>query len=257
MSEKVRILNDDGADLFREYLSRLRDGSREPAPKHILFDSKYSSEFDSNVTIGSGPFLSREDFGRRLNQWLAPEERRTISRQAGLWNWLALYFLDDLCPVGSKGQRSMPLAPSHYVLEKKFVYNRYYRHLVRFSWLSVGFHGAAARILLTAAEVGASGIGQWGDVSERLGAYQGIFGSQTVIKAAGLIFMDATDKIIRGAAGSGPGSARRFVAVLKQLGLTYDLRTAAAEDIIALLPKEFDRFKREYEKRLPRGNSRG
>lgn len=243
MGKRVRVLNDEGTRLFREYLGRVRGGAVEAAPQHLLTNDRTSSPFEPELTVETGPFASREDFGKRLEGWLAPAERRVISRDAGFWNWLALYFFDDLCPTAAGGRRKM-LALPHYVLEGRFAHNRYYRHLVRFAWLSVAVHGSGARVLLASAGKGGSGIGQWGELSEQLGAYQGVFGSRTAVEAAGQLFVDGAGGVVRGAASpSGPGSVRRFAAVLKQFVMTYDLRTAAVEDVIALLPKEFDRFR--------------
>ena len=253
MGERVRLLNEEGTSLFRDYLGRVRGGATDTPPTNLLIDPSTSHPFDSELVINRGPFSSREEFGEKLSNWLSAAERRVISREAGLWNWLALFYFDDLAPPTADGHRRL-LAIPHYLLEGRFAHNRYYRHLVRFAWLSVTEHGTSSRILLASAGKASAGVGQWGDISEQLGAYQGVFGSRTAVRAANGLFIDPSKGVVRGAAsGSGPGSVRRFSQVLKQFTLTYDLRTAAAEDVIALLPKEFDRFRREYEKR--RGKS--
>ncbi len=52
-------------------------------------------------------------------------QRRRLSRDAGLWNWLALRYFEQLCPPDAKGVRK-PMAAGHYVLEGRFAHNRYY-----------------------------------------------------------------------------------------------------------------------------------
>jgi hypothetical protein len=52
-----------------------------------------------------------------------------------------------------------------------------------------------------------------------------------------------TGQAKRGAAGKGNGSARRLVKVLKQFDLTYYREDMDADEIISLLPDEFDRFR--------------
>ena len=46
----------------------------------------------------------------------------------------------------------------------------------------------------------------------------------------------------RGAAGRGPGSARRLAEVLGQFDMTWDLYSMSASSILDILPKEFNRF---------------
>jgi hypothetical protein len=46
----------------------------------------------------------------------------------------------------------------------------------------------------------------------------------------------------RGAAGSGPGSARRFADILNQFDLTWDLYAMKMLAIRQMMPAEFKRF---------------
>lgn len=249
MPERVRVLNDDGARLFREFVERAKAGSTEAAPRHLLADARTSAPFEPEVFVEDRSFGSRQEFGQYLTQALARAARRRISREAGLWNWLALFYFDQLCPPDGSGRRRV-LDADHYVLEGRFAYTRYYRHLVRFAWFAVSAHGDDAKAMLAAAGKGAAGIGQWGDMSEQLGGYQGIFGSRTVQIVAARLFLDEDGGVIRGAASrSGPGSVRRLATVLKQFSLTYDLRTAQPDAVIRLLPPEFERFRRDYLRR--------
>jgi hypothetical protein len=65
-----------------------------------------------------------------------------------------------------------------------------------------------------------------------------------LIAAIGSLVWDVDrGRLKRGFAGSGPGSARRVQIVAKQFGLTYDLHSMRPEQILALLPREFDRFR--------------
>jgi hypothetical protein len=47
----------------------------------------------------------------------------------------------------------------------------------------------------------------------------------------------------KGSGGKGGGSARRLSDVLKQFNMNYDFYAIKSDDLINLLPKEFDRFK--------------
>jgi hypothetical protein len=42
---------------------------------------------------------------------------------------------------------------------------------------------------------------------------------------------------------SSPGTLLRFIDIIQQLDLTYDLYSMSGEEILALLPPEFDKWK--------------
>lgn len=257
MADRVRMLNENGTARFRDFLLQARGDGTGGAPLHLLTDPEMSEEFEPHVEVLRGAASTRLEFGQRLLEWLSPADPRAISRNAGLWNWLALYFLDDLAPPDASGGRRL-LAVPHYLLDAAFSYNRSYKHLVRFAWLSCLTHGAHARVLLAAAQKKDQGIGQWGEVAEQLGAYQWVFGSRAVVAAAVQLFLDDDGVVGRGVASkSAGGSARRLAAVCNQLLLTFDLNATAPERLIGLLPGEFGRWKRNLEKRQRRSADHG
>lgn len=47
-----------------------------------------------------------------------------------------------------------------------------------------------------------------------------------------------------------PGSLRRFIAVLSQLDLTYDLFGVSGKDIVSILPPEFDQWRKFAPRKL-------
>lgn len=243
MPEAVRTLTEAGSRLFREYVERQRGGGAEPPPFHLLTDDEASAPagFDARVEVRD--FASRADFGRYLVEAFNGVERRRLSRDAALWNWLALRYFDQLCPPDGKGVRK-PMAAGHYVLEGRFAHNRYYRHLVRAAWYAMALHGEDGVILLTSAGKPTPGIGQWGEISEQLAGYQDILGSRTAMVVAARLYLDPAQGTKRGAASpGGGGSVRRLSTVLRQLALTHDLRTAAPDEVIAMLPDEFAPFR--------------
>lgn len=243
MLEAVRNLNEEGSRLFREFVERVKKGSSEAPPWHLLTDEATSVESDVAASVEVKPFGTRAEFGRYLVAQFAHVERRRLSRDAGLWNWLALRFFDQLCPPVASGTRKV-LAPGHYVLEGRFAHNRYYRHLVRAAWYAMALHGEHGTILLTSAGKATPGVGQWGELSEQLAGYQDILGSRTAVLVAAALFLDAEGKTVRGAASpDGPGSVRRLSTVLRQLAMTHDLRTAAPTEVVAMLPDEFEGFR--------------
>jgi hypothetical protein len=243
MPENVRTLTEDGARLFREYVDRQRGRGAEPPPIHLLTDEATSAPLGVDVSVEVRNFASRIEFGRYLAEVFKGVERRRLSRDAGMWNWLALRYFDQLCPPDAKGLRK-PMAAGHYVLEGRFAHNRYYRHLVRAAWYAIALHEDDGAVLLTSAGKPTPGVGQWGDISEQLSGYQDILGSRTAMIVAARLYLDAELGTKRGAASpSGGGSVRRLSMVLRQLAMTHDLRTAAPDAVIAMLPDEFEPFR--------------
>lgn len=56
----------------------------------------------------------------------------------------------------------------------------------------------------------------------------------------------ATARPKRGVAGNGRGAALRFGKVVRQLDLTFDPEVMSADEFIAILPKEFAKWKDAY-----------
>lgn len=230
----VRVLNAEGLDKFAEYLALLRSNPKALPPVALLDDGRYSDPFEPSVSIEPVAFASAYEIGKHLQLVFAACEDRLISRNHGLWSWLALYYFDQLCKPDANGDRK-PLEDAVYVLEERFSFRRYYRHAVRTPWLAVGEHGEYAKVLLLT-----SGKGTRTDINEQLGAYQHLFANKTIIASAYAMYFDKEQqKPRRGAGGKGGGSARRLASIARQLELTYDLQECTPKIFLSLLPKEF------------------
>jgi hypothetical protein len=69
--------------------------------------------------------------------------------------------------------------------------------------------------------------------------------SKPLIAAISSLVWDADKTTFKRGFGSknGPGTARRVAVFAKQFRLTYDLDSMLPEQVLALLPREFDRFR--------------
>lgn len=190
------------------------------------------------------PYKSAYELGEYLsNTVLNGIKKHSISREYRLWNWLSLYLFDLLCPAVN-GRRSLLEYPA-YILDKEFVYQRYYRHLVRSAWVLVSVHGEYSKVLLTPGSANHSNpVAIRTDLQMQLSATQGFVESHSVVKAAYSLYYDTKlDKLKSGSSTKGDGSPRRLVAVLNQFDLTYDLHASPDETIVKLMPTDFKRFK--------------
>jgi hypothetical protein len=160
------------------------------------------------------------------------------TRDKGLWAWLALLWFDQLAPAvrGSRkvGEQAKWLPESGW---------KYYRHLVLGAYLIYATnHDRPQRALALLHNPPHTP----GELVGQLAATQDVAQSKAAIGAATTLYYD-TDRgtMKRGAGGSGAGSPRRLRTVLDQLDRTFDLQSLNEDRLLALLPAEFDRYKRD------------
>ena len=251
MTDAVRLLNDDGIALFQKFIGQLKVDPTASLPLHLLQDPSTSLDAPFAATIQNKPhgrnFQSAYELGEYLcSDVLSGVSKPAISRDYRLWNWLALYLFDVLCPIAG-GQRA-PLETAAYVFDKQFNYARYYRHLVRSAWVLVAVHGTYSKVLLTPGTRNhANPVAVRTDIQMQLSATQAFVESSNVVKTAYALYYDeSTDRLKAGSATKGDGAPRRLVSVLNQFDLTYDLHASPAETILRLMPNEFDRFKGKH-----------
>jgi hypothetical protein len=191
-------------------------------------------------------YPNRYEFGRDLTMRLSALDPAAISNDRGLWSWLALFSFDQLCPTGSDGKRKLD-KQYRYILSSD--YRHYYRHLVRTPWQLSRDHGPNSRFLLLGTNDGADSLRRHGDILEQLGGTQSIIRSRPVIAEASRLYSDPlSGRPRKGAAGKGGGSIRRFARVLRQLDLTFDPELMPPGGLSAILPVEFDGWKKSSAK---------
>lgn len=234
---RVRILNEAGLQRFRDFVAEAKVDSSLSPPREMLEDGRFSEPFIPEIEVGQKQFENAYEFGLYLNSVLSECEPREISRNHALWSWLALFFFDVIAKPAASGNRKI-LEEAVYVLDKRFSFQRYYRHLVRTPWLAVRMYGEQAKVLLIA-----SGSGTRTEVNEQIGAYPDLFGCKTVIDATYRLYFDVeAQKPKRGTSGKAGGTPRRLAAVVRQLQLTYDLNDCPVEEFLRLLPQEFSKW---------------
>lgn len=249
MSDLVRTLNAKGMAVFDSYVSSITTGPSTAPPRNILINPELSNVLELEVEIeerpGGRPFTSRFEFGNYLRNKLIAADQAKIIRNYGLWNWLSLYYFDQICPASSDGSRKV-FAKELYVISPTQIYRQYFRHLVRAPWLIVSDHGDNAKVLLIGSERrDEAPLAGRGYIFEQLASRQNILNNQTIIDGAQQLYFDERSGRPRyGAGGKGAGSSRRYALVVQQLELTFDTRACDVKQLLSLLPKEFDDWKK-------------
>jgi len=204
----------------------------------LMSDQILSEEVDPPIFVEVQDFASRRAAAEYLTSVLAPLDWDSIENDAGLWTWIAAAWIDVLAPVSSGTRRlgqinRWLLAPNEW--------KRYYRHLLAGPCYIYKAHAddpdrADAALC--------SSVAKPGEVAEQVANRLDLVRSPGIMGAITALYFDrATGTLKRGAAGKErPGTSRRLGPVLKQLDRTWDIQDLSSEEVLALLPSEFDRF---------------
>lgn len=233
----IRTLTQQGLDEFSNYIQEIRQGIIKSSPVDVLSKEPYSIEFNPSIKIENCRFATRMEMGKHLSGVLTGIERNRLLKEFGMWSWLVLFWFDQLCPPDANGIRKVRES-ARYICSMD--YTDWYRHLVAAPWDIFSLHGEFSRLFLT------DEIHKHNDFVEQLGARQNIISSKSIIEAADKLYWgthkntpkrNATNRKIA-------GNLRRFIMMTEQFGLTYDLYKMSADDILSLLPHEFDRWRK-------------
>jgi len=231
---KAQKLRSAGQRDFERMVEQMRIGELSKSPAHLLQDQLAVEKLGFDVEVKEGGFSSRQEMGEHLVAALAGVDRALFIGDRGFWDWLALQWFDDLCPVKASGERK-PSEAASYVMSED--YKRRYRHAVYVTWQLVETHGENARFLLFKEP------SVRGELTEQLMARQYYLSCCGLIEAVKRLYWDeSTGSLKRGAGGKGAGSPRRLVGWLQQIEVTFDLHSMSADQLLALIPDEFGKF---------------
>jgi len=233
---KLRRLNERGIAEFRGYLQQIRDGAEFRASPAILYLDDYSTPLPRAIEIEPRPFANKFDAGQSLAQLLA-DLPAAMTSDPGLWSWLALYTFDQLSPVDTEGRRR-PREDYHYIPSDESGWLRD-RHLLAGPYKLFTLHNEHSRLLLYPP------VHQHGAFVYDLGHRRDLITNRGLIEAMDLLYWDSKrHRPKRGATTtSKAGNLRRLITVIQQVDFNYDLHGMRAEEILRLLPAEFDEWK--------------
>ncbi len=222
---------------FERFLTARRLDPNAPCPNELLSSPEMSEPLSFRVELNTVEFATRLDASQYLADCCRDLEPDSFERNTGFWSWLALYYFDQLCPKGMKPGESY-----RYILATGGGTNEIwhaYRHLLASPFLIYKANLSDPPLALLCGPVY-----RHGEVAEQLASSMDLITNPVILAVANQLYFDpSANGLRRGGGGKGPGSPRRFVSVIKQLDLTYDLYGLSSVDLLALLPPEFDRFK--------------
>ncbi|ACG75142.1 hypothetical protein AnaeK_3935 [Anaeromyxobacter sp. K] len=242
MSIAIRKLNEKGTAQFAAYVQEIRNGATAPPPLGLLEDPNTSLPVPGGAAIEPKTFPTRGDAAKYLVGALAKVPQAEVDHSPALWNWLSLYFFDQVCPPLASGKRKV-LKQYHYVLppvSDPEHFRHYYRHMLAGAFRIRRQHPSSGKVFLAGAPH------KFDDFNEQVASRQELISNPAIVGALDVLYYDPAMKRPKRGAGSNkrkPGTLRRFVNVIQQLDLTYDLYSLSTDQLLDLLPREFDRWR--------------
>ncbi|MBJ7354359.1 MAG: hypothetical protein JHC98_05995 [Thermoleophilaceae bacterium] len=247
MSTPLRRFNDAGRNAFANAVAEYRDDPARPSPAKLIHSDEHCEDVSgSTVELEKRPFVNRFEFAEYLHQALGQRWRKGLELDRGLVDWVDAFYFEALTQTDGKlkvGEDARHVASS--------AFNRAYRHLVAGPLWSYELHGENARALLS------TRLSTGGDYFEQLASRQQLHTNPTIISTAQRLYFDGSaNKLRKGALSIGrPGELRRFITLVQQLDLNFDLYDMSVERLVDLLPEEFDVWTTQDDG-VPRGDER-
>jgi hypothetical protein len=236
---KLCRFNSDGITAFANYRMRLSLEPTLPPPRELLADPALAEVVSEKAEVTARSFADRLEVGRFLNDLIDHAAVPLPERDSGLWAWLTLFFFDEVCPPDGAGRRDpkdearlLPILDNH---------QRFYRHLLLGPFLIVRAHRDQPERALAFLK---QPLWRPGDIVEQLASRKELVTNRAVAELATRLYYDGTTSTFRrGASSKIRGAARRLADVMNQFDLTWYLYGMTSDEILSLLPKEFDRFR--------------
>lgn len=240
MKLRIRQFNAEGLSMFAFYLEEIRQNIQNRIPHDFITDNAYTVELADEIIIENTDFENKSDFIQYIYPLVKKIRIDNLYYRSTLWSWLSALFFDTICPQLEDGSRNVE-SFDRYILNTN-QWNRYYRHLIA-SPIRL-YHEInddnLSRIYLYGKAY------KQGDLFEQLASRQEIATVKGILEAVLLLYWD-NDKncpILGATNRNKMGNIRRFAgSVMPQFQMTYDLNSMDGNDILKLLPKEFNGWK--------------
>ena len=241
----LRRLTASGIALFSQYLDELKAGGTAAPPLWLLTDDAQTQLIAPETPVADTSFVNRLEAARYVDDLFAKAELSDVDRDTGLWAWLSLRFIDQLCPPNKTGHREPgQFASGSFVRLIPAVADsrRYYRHLLLGPHLifRIYRHEIATAMALLADPVNVATAEAYRLFVES----PWLISCRAAVGTATALYFDLDrNRMRRGYGRKTAGGCRRLVQVLQQFDCTFDLYALTLEKLIGLLPSEFDGFK--------------
>ena len=239
----LRRLKEQGISHFTDFLDSLTGETPLPYPSTLLTDPDAAEEVSPPVEIEQRTFGSRYAAAKYLFNLFKDLGLTNIERDRGLWSWLSLFYFEELCPPDGKGGRK-PGRRERWLLVPTS--RRFYLHQLAGPYQIYRAHQTNPRITIGLLCGPLNIIPR---VYEEVAESPTLIASPAVVETATRLYYNPKTNSVR-RNRSGNGGPRRFVGVLAQFDVTWDISSLSTDDLWKLLPEEFSQFKHMYEPEL-------
>ena len=207
---------------------------------NLCYNKEYIKPLDHDCEIDENKiFQFRFDLGEYLHNQLSADSKEIVQKNIGLWTWIsALYFKQLLEPKKN----------NEYILRSEYRYKididprRFYRHLIFTSFYIYRTRSKDVSRFFLSILPHISG-----DLIEQLYSRAEFFMQiPSLVEVALELYLDPkTHKHKTGLTVTGkPGGVKRLAGpVSQQLSMTYDISSMTKNEILDILPNEFDNWK--------------
>lgn len=237
---ELRQLNDKGIAKFKDFFDKVYDSNEpEKVIKPDLNLDEFSINYKNTVFIDeNAQFNTKKDLAGYLYNLFFKNniERKDIIEINNLWTWLAYLWFDQL----TNNRKSILKRSENYICSKSNEYRRFYIHLVAGPYNIYCLLKDDAKAFLY------NKVWNSNEFFERVAPNQFLITHPNIIRAINTLYFDEEKgepkKYYQ--IKTKPGNLRRFIKVIQQFELTYDIYSMDENEIIDLLPDdEFINFK--------------
>jgi len=235
----IRVMLPEGENQFRVYLDQLKNNPKLKPPE--LNSKLFSKEFSPQIMIDEEKeFRSKLELTEYLDKCLnnLGIRREDVIGNIGFWTWLAYIWFEQL----TNNRKNILKREEHYICTTPSNYRRYYIHLVAPPYIIYSLHGLPISKLFLY-----NPPWEINDFTERVAANQFLISHKNIVEVIYRLYFDENlgRPKSRATSHNVEGSVRRFIKVFQQFEFTYDVYSMLSEQIINLLPQEFNSWKPE------------
>ncbi|MYJ75297.1 MAG: hypothetical protein F4089_09460 [Gammaproteobacteria bacterium] len=235
--DRVRCLTPKGIGEFGRYLKELQLHGDLPPPRALLTDDAHSVPSAlGDVGVEPGKFASRRDFAEYIDSRFLDAGVFVSADESGMWEWLSLFYFDEVCPPNKQGFRKPGVEGRHLLRDRDA--RRRHRHLLRSPYLLYRKHqgGPNGELdLLLGYALPVHGV-----AATHIGERSRLLSSPGALVAASRLYFDPVARKPRLGYSDEESGLRAYCKFVNNLPECFDLSDLSADTVIGLLPRKFE-----------------
>lgn len=232
----LRCLNDEGVAAFAADLDSIRQRISEGPQRSLLEDARFTEPFPfGEVDVELREFANREFFASYIDARMAVAGITHTVDVPGMWEWLALFYWEEVCRKKTDGRWSVT-GNERYIVNRR-AQSRNYRHALRESYLNFRAYRDSGNN--EAAVVLSQPLNELSDIVESICARERIKTSPGAMRAATMLFYNqSTGRSHPNKRES--GGLRDYCKFIQNLPEEFNLADVSHHTILSMLPPAFD-----------------